>query len=103
MIEEAFNLDNLLIPEVAPIADAGQLASKPKPRRKSAFVMVPIEWMHHLAGARYTATIVLALHLLHLAFKVGIKRSRSPTAGLSCWASPGRRRVGRWRSWKRSA
>jgi hypothetical protein len=38
MIDEAFNLDDLLIPDVAAI-DTGQLASKRKPRRKDQFLL----------------------------------------------------------------
>jgi hypothetical protein len=68
MIDEAFNLDDLLIPDVAAI-DTGQLASKRKPRRKDQFVKVPLEWMYRLAGARYAATPALAHHLLFRSFQ----------------------------------
>jgi hypothetical protein len=67
MRRDDFNIEDLQIEHIAPIAD--QPVSKRRPGRKGEFVVVPLEWMHRLAGARYKATTTLALHLLHRAFK----------------------------------
>jgi hypothetical protein len=69
MRNEEFNIDELQI-EVEPhMVEVDQKVSKRRPPRKGEFVMVPIEWVYRLAGARCTATVTLALHLLHRAFK----------------------------------
>jgi hypothetical protein len=78
MRRDDFNIEDLQIEHAASVAN--QLVSKRRPRRKGEFVMVPLEWMHRLAGARYKATATLALPSYTGPSRNAIIRSRWPTA-----------------------
>jgi hypothetical protein len=92
MQDEEFNMDELRIEE-EPI-ETGRLASKIRLRRQDQFVMVPLEWMHRLVGAR-SATYSLALHLLHRAFK---ERSKTIKLANRLLTSGGISRGQKWRA-----
>jgi hypothetical protein len=93
MRQDDFNIDELQIEAAPPGAD--RLASKRRPRRQDQFVMVPLEWMHRLCGARYTATWTLALHLLFRAFK---ERHQTIKLANSLLAAKGVTRRQKWRA-----
>jgi hypothetical protein len=93
MRRDDFNIEDLQIEHAASVAN--QLVSKRRPRRKGEFVMVPLEWMHRLAGARYKATATLALHLLHRAFK---ERNHTVKVANGLLALKGVSRRQKWRA-----
>jgi hypothetical protein len=92
MRRDDFNISEIQI-EVASI-EAERLASKRRPRRQDQFVMVPLEWVNRLTGARYTATATLALHLLHRAFK---ERQQTIKLANRLLTSLG---ISRWQKWR---
>jgi hypothetical protein len=68
--DEGFNLDALRISDVDVVAiTAAQAKAKRKAKTSRPgrhFVLVPLEWLERLAGAKNLATLKLALHLLYL-------------------------------------
>jgi hypothetical protein len=71
---------------------AEQIRSARRHRQREQFIRVPMAWAGRLSGARYTATLKVALHLLDRAF-----RTRRSTVLL---ANAGLVGVTRWQKWR---
>jgi hypothetical protein len=92
MDRDDFNIDDFRLEAAPPIAE--QPGSERRPRRQDLFVMVPLEWMHRLAGAHTAATCTVALHLLFRAFQ---ERQQTIKLANRLLASLG---VSRWQKWR---
>ena len=92
MRHDDFSIHGIQIGE-APAAN--HLVPRRSPRGQRQFVRVPLEWGHRLAGARYTATWTLALHLLRRAFK---ERRQTIKVANALLASKGVSRRQKWRA-----
>jgi hypothetical protein len=68
--DEPFDIEKWKLPDTfAPTAAKPSGYTAPLRRRGEQFVKVPLVWMDRLDGARNSATLKVALHLLFLRFK----------------------------------
>jgi len=92
------DLDDLrLTPEAAAAmgrAAAAKQARAPSKRQRQQFVMVPWWWVERLKGARYTATFLVAHHVLYRHWKT----SGQPVPVSNVALKP--LSVSRWAKWR---
>jgi hypothetical protein len=93
--DDPFDLDNLRLTPEAAAAMGRAAAAKParaQPKRqRQQFVMVPWWWVERLKGARYTATFLVAHHVLLQHWKTGgrpvpVSNMALKPLGVSRWA-----------------